>query len=163
MWRTTLPSSSDISRVPSSRLLKRSSPWGFHVRNCRATDMRWWAARPGSWRKLVALKKTGKECVSTQEKERLRCEHGNVKREKERGGGETQSIAIIRQTWIRRWCGINSCVSQGADLNGSFNETLIAPSVCLRKSFSTQIHRTLAAICSNGIHNDSNKIPIDRY
>ena len=73
IWTTILPSSREISSVPSSRLLKRRSPSGFHVRNWKPTDNVWWLARPGSCRKLVALKKTGKVWVSTQEKDRLRC------------------------------------------------------------------------------------------
>ena len=81
MWTTTLLSSREISSVPSSRLLKRRSPSGFHVRNWKLTDTVLWLARPGSCRKLVALKKTGKVWVSTQEKDRLRCQDRDSERE----------------------------------------------------------------------------------
>lgn len=74
IWTTTLLSSREISSVPSSRLLKRRSPSGFHVRNWKLTDIVLWLARPGNWRKLVALKKTGNVWVSIHEKVKLRCE-----------------------------------------------------------------------------------------
>lgn len=80
----TLPSSSEISSVPSSRLLKRRSPPEFHVRNWKLSDMTLWPARPGSCKKLVALKKTGKVWVSTQEKVRFRCVGEKEKDENER-------------------------------------------------------------------------------
>lgn len=75
MRTTTLLPSRETSRVPSSRLLNTRSPSEFHVRNWKPSDMVLWPARPGSCRKLVALKKTGKVWVSTQEKDKLRCRH----------------------------------------------------------------------------------------
>ena len=84
IWTATLLSSREISSVPSSRLLKKRSPSGFHVRNWKLTDIVLWLARPGSCRKLVALKKTGKVWVSTQEKDRLRCQVRERKRRRQR-------------------------------------------------------------------------------
>lgn len=83
IWTTTLLSSREISSVPSSRLLKRRSPSEFHVRNWKLRDIVLWLARPGSCRKLVALKKTGKVWVSTQEKDRLRCREKDTEKQRQ--------------------------------------------------------------------------------
>lgn len=72
MCAVTFPSFRANSSIPSAKELNRSRPLGFQVRNWNPTETILWSLLPGSWRKLVPLKKTGNVCVSTQENVRLR-------------------------------------------------------------------------------------------
>ena len=68
----TFPSTRLISTPPYPSVENSSRPLGFHVRNIRLTDIVSESLRPGSSRKLVALKNTGNVRDSAQENVRLR-------------------------------------------------------------------------------------------